>query len=353
VRPSATEFGRFATAIAGRYSGQTAGLPRVRYWEVWNEPNVSLYLMPQYQGGRAVAAVWYRKLVNSFSDAVHRVHDDNVVIAGGLSPFSVRNRYVDTASPLGFMRSLLCLSAGAVPRPTCDDPVRFDAWSVHPYTSGGPTHHAYNHNDLSLGDLPKVRPLLQAALRLGHLKSAVPVQFWVTEFSWDTKPPDPNGVPVDLQARWVAEALYHAWNDGVSMFTWFTLRDQPLKTSDFQSGLYFRGRTVGADRAKPTLTAFSFPFVAYRQANGVFVWGRTPSSTAGTVAIEARTAGATTTVAYLHADRYGIFNGVVRKGATATDFRARSATRTSLEFALTPPANENLPATPFGVGSRK
>ena len=39
--PNAREFGEFAKAIARRFGGGFDGLPRVRYWQVWNEPNLS------------------------------------------------------------------------------------------------------------------------------------------------------------------------------------------------------------------------------------------------------------------------------------------------------------------------
>ena len=54
-RPSASAFRDFAQAAACRYSGSFAGLPRVRYWQGWNEPNLSEYLTPS---GDAVRAGW-------------------------------------------------------------------------------------------------------------------------------------------------------------------------------------------------------------------------------------------------------------------------------------------------------
>ena len=51
-------------------------------------------------------------------------------------------------------------------------------------------------------------------------------------------------MPAALEGRWVAEALYRMWSAGVSLVVWFTLRDQPVRTSPYQSGLYFDGATV-------------------------------------------------------------------------------------------------------------
>ena len=38
---------RLRQAIARRYSGTVAGLPRVRLFEAWNEPNASFFLSPR------------------------------------------------------------------------------------------------------------------------------------------------------------------------------------------------------------------------------------------------------------------------------------------------------------------
>ena len=126
-----------------------------------------------------------------------------------------------------------------------------------------------------------MRALLTAAKRAGNIVSPRAPQFWVTEFSWDSNPPDPKGVPSALHARWVAEALYRMWQAGVSTVIWFRLQDDPLRQSPYQSGFYTAG-----GRAKHSLEAFRFPFVALRTASGVSVWGRTPSGKSGSVTVE-------------------------------------------------------------------
>jgi hypothetical protein len=233
------------------------------------------------------------------------------------------------------MRSLLCLSEGASPHPTCSTRVRFDIWSTHPYTAGGPTHHAYRANDVSLGDLPEMKAVLDAAVRTGRIVSKQPVRFWVTEFSWDSAPPDPLGVPAALEARWVAEALYRMWSSGVSLVTWFSLRDRPLPGSPYQSGLYFQSSSYARSRPKPALTAFRFPFVAFVRSNKVFVWGRTPTRASGSVVVEQQRSSGWRRVAVLQADRFGIFSDELRT-TTRGAMRARLATggTRSLAFSL-------------------
>jgi hypothetical protein len=131
----------------------------------------------------------------------------------------------------------------------------------------------------------------------------------------------------------VPEALYRMWANGVSLVTWFTLRDQPLATSFYQSGLYYRGATLAADRAKPFLEGFRFPFVAFRQGRRVTVWARTPDGRAGRVRIEQRVGNVWRTLATVSANRDGIVtSSVVPKGSGV--LRAQLNGESSLPFSL-------------------
>lgn len=324
LRPSATEFALFARAAARRYGGSFGGLPRVRYWQAWNEPNYFRHLGPQYDtplsmpvtsSSHLLSPDIYRDMVNSFAQAVHGVHRDNVVIAGALAPFGHEEAGVHVARTLPFMRRLLCMTAQDKPDPGCHARVEFDIWSHHPYTSGGPTHHAASSEDISLGDLPKMRRLLRAAVRAKKVVTRRRVEFWATEFSWDTNPPDSNAIPWRLHRRWVAEALYRMWLNGISLVTWFQIQDSDTPASGgiiFQSGLYFGcagGPVCG--NPKPSLTAFRFPFVAFTSGSRVLVWGRTPWSRPGRVVIEQRGA-RWRKVETLRTDRYGIFTSRLR-----------------------------------------
>ena len=196
--PSPARFADFAQATARRYSGTfiptgaTAALPRVRLWQVWNEPNAGRELAPQRVKGRSVSPAQYRRMVNAFADAVHGVSASNLVVAGGLGPFGHDSKDIQVVAPMRFMSILLCVSLKAPHRKTCSQRTHFDVWSHHPYSNGGPTWHAHSPNDASIGDLPEMRALLTAAERAGTITSARAPKFWVTEFSWDTRPPDPQ-----------------------------------------------------------------------------------------------------------------------------------------------------------------
>jgi hypothetical protein len=312
--PDPTALHDFMLAAASRYSGENPGLPRVRYWQVWNEPNVKIYFSQLFPDPSITTTSLYRMDVNAAADAIHSIHSDNLVIAGGLSPFAVPDGLTETIAPLSFMRDLLCVSAGAPPQKTCSDPIHFDVWAIHPYTWGGPTTPATKPGDASLGDMPATQDILRAAAAAGNVVSAKPPELWVTEFSWDTNPPDPAAVPVYLQSRWASEAFYRMWNAGVSLVTWLHVRDHPYPALPTQSGLYFRGGDdLLCDAPKPTLTAFEFPFVAYQQSGRIVVWGRTPQSNAAKVVIQRAASKKWKTLATLRADRYGIFSVAIRK----------------------------------------
>jgi hypothetical protein len=348
-RPDPAELGAFARAAATRYSGQIPDLPRVRYWQAWSEQNLFYLLNPQRVNGRPASPSWYRGMLNSFAAAVHSVRPDNVVVSGGLAPFEVfrRDPYRWNVAPLEFMRLMLCMSKKL--KPTCRARSHFDVWAHHPYTSGGPNHHAYRPDDVSIGDLPEMKRLLNAAVRAGHVVSRRPVGFWVTEFGWDTRPPDPKGVPSREHARWVSEALYRMWQSGISLVTWQMLRDTPFKPGSwFQSGLYYRGVTPKRDRPKPALRAFRFPFVALPETRGVAVWGRTPTSTPGSVILERSFSGRWARVRTVRANRHGIFtiHLPLRAGGY---MRARMATNgeRSLPFAVRKTRDRFI--SPFGT----
>ena len=366
-KPSPSALAKFMTAVAQRYSGSFKDLPRVQYWAVWNEPNLNTFMAPQTVNGKAFSPGWYRSMLNAAADALHAVHASNVVIAGETAPFGDSSANRSRTMPLVFMENVLCVTEKSVRNKktkkvsieyvsTCKTKTKFDVWSHHPYTHGDPTSKANAHGNVSLGNMGEMRAVLNTAINANHVVSAQKVRLWVTEFSWDSKPPDPRGVPTALETRWVAQALYQMWSSGVSFVNWFILRDEPLTSSWWQSGLYYAGSSISSDRAKPALRAFRFPFVALpKTAKGkttVLLWGRTPTSSAGSVLIERKSGSKWKSVKRLSADRYGIFKASIPKPANTVYLRARLANGSdqSASFSLKtpPPFNEQCV---FGIGS--
>jgi polysaccharide biosynthesis protein PslG len=355
--PDPTAFGEFARALALRYAG------KVDTWEVWNEPNLTYFLTPQKTGASWTSPVLYRNLLNSFGTAVHAVNPSATIVAGATAPFKRNNRQ---PGPLPFTRRVLCLSSTNRPIAGCTAKASFEAWSTHPYTAGGPTHHAIASTDVSLGDLPELRRVLSAGVRYGHVIHAnASIGFWVGEFSWDSNLPDPKAVPSGLHRRWVSEALYRAWRAGVSNFIWFTVRDRSIRTMPYQSGFWYCGRATRGDDGtcdkdasnwassvrKPSWRAFYFPFVAYASRGRITVWGRTPGAAAGVkVSIERRTSSGWRRMTTVNPSPYGIFSKVFRSSLTRGYVRAQviSTGVKSVGFSLVRPRDRIV--QPFGCG---
>jgi hypothetical protein len=324
------DFADFAAAVARRYSGNAGQAPRVRYFQIWNEPNLRMFLddSPSH----------YRAMVNAAYKEIKAVHSDNVVIAGGLAPFSdPQNQY--GIGPFPYMRSVL------------NGKISFDVWSHHPYTSGGPNHQASLEQEASLGDLPRMRKLLIDRYRAGKVRSHGAPRFWVTEFGWDTNPPDPGGVPLAQHARWVAEAMYRMWQSDIDTMVWFKLRDDPMNGdwgASFQGGIFLNTTTRYADeKRKPVAEVLRFPFSAVPEGGRVSVWGRTPRSRGGKVTIEMAKGSGWISIAKVNAGSHGIFR-LKLNGRHGARLRARVGSNASYPF--TAVHTKDVPVRPFGGG---
>lgn len=346
--PDPNAMGEFAEAAARRYSGDFSDLPRVRYWQIQNEPNLHVFFNPQFnRAGRMLSPNLFRRLLAVGYKSIKGVDPANVVLAGGLAPNGVEG----SIAPMTFTRKLLCMNRRNRPRPSpnaCDGGVKFDVFDVHPYTSGGPTRKARGKNNIQLGDLPELKRLLTAADKAGHIdgdRNRTPL--WVTEMSWDSRPPDPGGVKMSILTRWVSEAMYRASKAGVSAFFWYSLRDRPrgtgLWSESDQAGLYFRRSSIELDRPKRSLKAFRFPFVAFpkgrrRHRRGGIVWGRTPSGKGGRVVIQVARKSRWRRVAVRRANAHGVFRGFVhsrylsrKRGAVRAVHRGQKSVAFSLK----------------------
>lgn len=319
-RPDPAQFAAFATAAATRYSGHFADplnpgsfLPRVRCWQAWNEPNLSNYIMPQWvqsgQGSTDASAIIYRRLLNAFYGAVKAVSPSNFVVTAGTAPYGDPPGG-DRVPPVEFDRDLFCLqdNRGLTPL-TCPDPPHLDALSHHPYGIGGPFWHARNPDDVAVPDMSKLARVLRAAERSHHVLPAGRKQFWDTEVSWDSRPPDPQGIPIARQARWVEQTMYVLWSQGVDTILWLQIIDAPPIPSygtTNQGGMYYLN-----GQPKPAARALRFPFVTQRLSRRkVIAWGRAPQG--GRLAIEVRRRGRWKTVRRLRVRTHEVFSVKLR-----------------------------------------
>jgi hypothetical protein len=251
---------QFAFAAASRYSGRydvfadpyvDGVLPRVKMWTAWNEPNLKFFLRPVPRPWRmsyaTAAARAYAKICNAVMRGVHAAQsrmNGEKVACGVTSPRQKRN--APSTGPLEFLAALRRTNA------------RFDVYAHHPHPP------SYRRR-------PGTPPGARGTVTLGNIRVLTsllnrlygPKRLWITEYGYQTRPPDHFGVSLRGQAAYLREAYVIAKrHPRIDMLVWFLLRDEAtrrvpgkLGLPGWQSGLLFDQRTRGG-RAKPAFTRF-------------------------------------------------------------------------------------------------
>ena len=251
-KPDEDAFGQFGQAVAARYGSQ------VRYYQAWNEPNIYTFLMPQYEGGQNTGADIYRRMLNAFYDGVKTADPDGKVISGGTAPYGEEPGGRRTR-PLIFARNLLCLNGDNEPTQNCNVKAKFDAYAHHPInTTGGPSLSAANPDDVSTPDVKNLVKVLRKAEKAGTPGTAGRHDVWLTEFWWETNPPDPcTGVGVKKHKRWIRQALESFEKQGAKVAINFLIRDETYEENPgcgratFQTGAFYDN-----GKKKPAFEAF-------------------------------------------------------------------------------------------------
>ena len=249
-----TDLKEFAAAAAERYSGfwtppswqqnETLGigndpLPVVNMWTAWNEPNNPDWLTPQYKrvGGawRIESAYQYAKICNAVYTGIH-----GVLISPSRGLLTGEEVACGTTGPKGN-------DAPTSGRPSVD-PLsfliaahkygmkQFDVYAHHPYANAGNEAPSYvptgtNKRRIQLGNLNVLITQLTKFYGQKHL--------WITEYGYQTNPPDttPFGVSWSKQALYMKQAYAIARaNPRIDMMLWFLVKDEP-KIGGWQSGL--------------------------------------------------------------------------------------------------------------------
>jgi hypothetical protein len=217
----------------------------VHYWLIWNEPNKRLWLRP------TKPAIYVRHLLNPGYEGIHDALPHAQVGGGVTGPKAALGGF----SPVAWVRGMAKAHA------------KLDAYAHHPYpsnpaetpSSGGCIHCPW----ITMATLPKLLILVR--------KSFGRKPIWLTEYGYQSKPPDPFlGVPLKRQATMLSLAAMRAWRlPRVTMLIQYLYRDERA-LSRFQTGLVFAD-----DRWKPSLQGFKLPFaqMARRGAQAV-IWGQ-------------------------------------------------------------------------------
>ena len=197
------DFQNFAKAVASRYSGRTAGYPFVRFYGIWNESNLGLFLTPQFNSkGQIVSPAAYAKLAAAGYAGI-KAGNAKALVAVGETSSSGRDKKKAGASDAVAPGTFAELVAKA------NKKLKFDAWAQHPYpvpVNQKPTQKVRWPN-VALTSLPQ----FETSLDTWFGRKNIPI--WITEYGNETKPGEPNGVTEAQQAAYVPQAIGIAKKD--------------------------------------------------------------------------------------------------------------------------------------------
>jgi hypothetical protein len=279
-RPSSKEYGQFAEAVGRQFPG-------VDLWSLWNEPNLYSWLGPQRKKGTPISPSIYRNLYLAGHAGLERSgHDGDTILLGELMPRGGTSS--KKIPPLDFLREMACLDKNyrqyrgrAARTRGCERVERIptSGLAYHPYTlANGPSVKERVAGDAAIGQLSRVTRTLDALARRGKLPRRTPI--WITEFGYQTRPPDPFATPIKRAPNLMDESEWIAYrNSRVKSYSQYTMYDAPT----WQGGLRFANR-----RKKPGVyDAFALPLHLERKGGGrVEVFGAVRSASTGDVEVE-------------------------------------------------------------------
>jgi hypothetical protein len=289
--PRPGEFYEFVHAVGTRYSGSYrdevlglpvgAPLPDVDVWSLWNEPNVSYFLGPQFKDGKPYAPRLYRRLfIRGRAALVDSGDGGDPILIGETSPRGSSR----SVAPLAFLRGTLCLSATYRRDPSCGR-LQADGWATHPYSwLRSPLVRPRDRDDVTISSLDRLETALDRAGRAGALPPHLPV--YITEYGVQSKPDPYVGVSLAQQAEFDALSERIAWRDHrVRSFAQYLMRDDrpdnnPIRYGGFESGLRFSN-----GHKKPSYDEFRTPLTIRRSGDRVSFWGLVRPATGSTQAV--------------------------------------------------------------------
>jgi hypothetical protein len=260
---SGGEYAKFAEAVARRYAGNFAGLPAIRFFSIWNEPNHKQFLKPLSAGPSI-----YRQLVAQGLPAIKKGGVKGVkVFVGETAPSASAGK---ATGPRSFIQQWLCLNSRwqRITRGGCRHfkKVNADGYAHHPYGPPGPV--SRTRDTVSIGVISRLSGYLNAAAGRGRIRGHLGI--YDTEFGYQSNPPDRSvGTTPSKQAALIneKEEIHYRFGRLKSYSQYLMYDDKSLNS--FQTGIRFR-----KGKAKPAYTAYRLPIVVHSRGRGVYVWGR-------------------------------------------------------------------------------
>jgi hypothetical protein len=309
----------FAEAVARRYGGNFSGLPAIRYFSIWNEPNHKEFLTPLSAGPTI-----YRQLVARGLPAIRRGAVKGAkVFVGETAPSASAGK---STGPRWFLQKWLCLDARwkKIRTGGCRHfaKIKADGYAHHPY--GPPGNVSSTRDTVSIGVISRLSDYLNKAAARGRLPSHLPI--YDTEFGYQSNPPDGSvSTTPSRQARLIneKEEIHYRYGRIKSYSQYLLYDDKPIFA--FQTALRFR-----SGKAKPAFAAYRLPIVVHsRGRRGVYIWGRVrPGSGSRYVQLYS---GGRRSGPRIHTNSLGYF-GVKRKRRGGYFFKAYERSRAKLEL---------------------
>jgi hypothetical protein len=250
-RPSAREFRLFSQA-AGRH------FPQVHIWSAWNEANLSSWLQPQRgRHGVPIAPSLYRNLYLGFHRGLSDSgHGGDTLLLGELMPLGRGS--AKKIPPLTFLREMVCLNSryrqyrGRAARARgCKRVTRIptSGLAYHPYTPRGGLRKRPGRDEASITTLGRLSRVLSRLAARRKLPRRTPI--WITEFGFQTNPPDPFQYSIRRVPGYLDESEWIAFRSGrVRSYDQYTLVDDAAgsgsvftRWAGFQQGLRFANGT--------------------------------------------------------------------------------------------------------------
>jgi hypothetical protein len=282
-RPSAREFGRFASAVGRRYGD------RVAMWSIWNEPNQPQFLKPQYRNGRPYSPRLYRGLYRAAYAGIRRTdaNRDDKILIGETSPRGNDN----VVHPLAFLRGMLCLNKDYRKQRGCER-LPADGYAHHAYTTRtGPRFVPPSRDDVTIGVVSRLVRALDRAGRAGGLPRGL--RIYLTEFGIQSAPDKLSGVSLERQPAYYAISEHIAYvNPRVALFSQYLMSDDLPRDSGYRFGGFESGLRRSDGRRKPAYAAFANPLAVENYGRNDVLWGLIRPQRAETeVTIEVRRRG--------------------------------------------------------------
>jgi hypothetical protein len=196
MRPSASEFGRFASLAALHFRG------RVDRYSIWNEPNWKGWLSP-LGSGPAI----YRQLYTRGYAAIKRADPRALVLIGETAPY---NRTGFSTSPVAFLRALTCVNKGYRHTRSCPR-LKADGYAHHPYDfAHSPRYRHPGADNATMGTLSNLTRALDRLSRAGVLRytRGGRMPLYLTEFGYFGS--GPRKLPSAKAARYLKDGFQMA-----------------------------------------------------------------------------------------------------------------------------------------------